>query len=78
MPVPRCRRHLNFDPWRQRRGQFSRAADTRCHALKVLAAEVSANAECRARFNREADLASELYHPHIVGVHDRGEDDGQL
>ena len=47
-------------------------------ALKVLAAEVSANAEYRARFNLEADLASELYHPHIVGVHDRGEDDGQL
>src|SRR3984885_12668544 len=47
-------------------------------ALKVLAAEVSANAGYRARFNREADLASELYHPHIVGVHDRGEHDGQL
>ena len=27
---------------------------------------------------READLASTLWHPHIVGVHDRGEADGQL
>ena len=32
----------------------------------------------RARFNREADLASTLWHPHIVSVHDRGEYDGQL
>ena len=47
-------------------------------ALKVLPADVSADAEYRARFNREADLASTLYHPHIVGVHDRGEYDGQL
>jgi serine/threonine-protein kinase len=47
-------------------------------ALKVLGADVSADAEYRARFSREADLASTLWHPHIVGVHDRGEDDGQL
>ncbi|MBE1552286.1 serine/threonine protein kinase, partial [Mycobacterium sp. OAS707] len=47
-------------------------------ALKILPPEVSANDEFRSRFNREADLASTLYHPHIVGVHDRGECDGQL
>jgi serine/threonine-protein kinase len=47
-------------------------------ALKVLAANVSANAEYRARFAREADLASALDYPHIVCVHDRGDDDGQL
>src|SRR6201993_1829370 len=47
-------------------------------ALKVLPPDVSADPEYRARFNREADLASTLYHPHIVGVHDRGEYDGQL
>lgn len=47
-------------------------------ALKVLGADVSANTEYRDRFNREAELASTLYHPHIVGVHDRGEYDGQL
>ncbi len=42
-------------------------------ALKVLPADVSADPEYRARFNREADLASTLWHPHIVSVHDRGE-----
>jgi serine/threonine protein kinase len=47
-------------------------------ALKILPAEVSADPEFRHRFNREADLASTLYHPHIVGVHDRGEFEGQL
>jgi serine/threonine protein kinase len=47
-------------------------------ALKLLPHGWSAEAEYRARFNREADLASTLWHPHIVGVHDRGEEDGQL
>lgn len=47
-------------------------------ALKVLGADVSANTEYRDRFNREAELASTLYHSHIVGVHDRGEHDDQL
>jgi serine/threonine protein kinase, bacterial len=47
-------------------------------ALKLLPHYWSADAEYRARFNREADLASKLWHPHIVGVHDRGEEDGQL
>ncbi|MGV7852304.1 serine/threonine-protein kinase, partial [Mycobacterium kansasii] len=40
--------------------------------------EWSADEGYRARFKREADLASTLWHPHIVGVHDRGEVDGQL
>lgn len=47
-------------------------------ALKTLPPEWSADQEYRARFTREADLASTLWHPHIVGVHDRGEVDGQL
>lgn len=47
-------------------------------ALKLLPRECSADEEFRARFNREADIASTLWHPHIVGVHDRGEEDGQL
>ncbi len=47
-------------------------------ALKLLPHDWSADEEYRARFNREADLASTLWHPHIVGVHDRGEEDGQL
>ena len=50
----------------------------RHNALKVLPADVPADPEYRARFNREEDLASTLYHPYIVGVHDRGEYDGQL
>jgi serine/threonine protein kinase, bacterial len=47
-------------------------------ALKVLRTEVSADPDYRARFEREADLASTLWHPHIVGVHDPGDVDGQL
>ncbi|MGB8387572.1 serine/threonine-protein kinase [Mycobacterium sp.] len=46
--------------------------------IKVLAEAVTADGEFRERFNREADLAATLWHPHIVGVHDRGEFDGQL
>ncbi|BBY30056.1 serine/threonine-protein kinase [Mycolicibacterium sediminis] len=47
-------------------------------ALKILRAEVSADREYRERFHREADIAASLWHPHIVGVHDRGEFAGQL
>lgn len=47
-------------------------------ALKVLRADISADPNYRARFEREADLASTLWHPHIIGVHDRGDVDGQL
>jgi serine/threonine-protein kinase len=47
-------------------------------ALKVLPGDVSADEEFRRRFEREADLASKLWHPNIVGVHDRGEFNGQL
>ncbi|WP_445170440.1 serine/threonine-protein kinase [Mycolicibacterium sp. Dal123E01] len=50
----------------------------RTDALKVLPASVSSDDEYRARFEREADIAATLWHPHIVGVHDRGEFDGQL
>ena len=47
-------------------------------ALKLLTGDVSADPSFRERFLREADLASTLWHPHIVGVHDRGEYEGQL
>ncbi|MDZ4269293.1 MAG: serine/threonine-protein kinase, partial [Mycobacterium sp.] len=47
-------------------------------ALKVLSAKVCADSEYRERFDREADIAATLWHPHIVEVHDRGEHDGRL
>src|SRR3954469_23487943 len=50
----------------------------RQEALKILPSGVSANAEYRQRFAREADNAAALWHPHIVAVHDRGEHAGQL
>lgn len=47
-------------------------------ALKVLSLDSTADDEFRARFNREAELAATLWHPHIVGVLDRGEFNGRL
>ncbi len=62
-------------------GEVYRVAHPRLprrEAMKVLPADVSADEEYRQRFVREADLAASLWHPHIVGVHDRGEFDAQL
>lgn len=47
-------------------------------ALKILPPQMSADPEFRARFNREAELVAGLYNPHIVGIHDRGDFNGQL
>ncbi|WIM87222.1 serine/threonine-protein kinase [Candidatus Mycobacterium wuenschmannii] len=47
-------------------------------ALKVLSAQWTADPEYRERFLREANLTASLSHPNILGVHDRGEYDGQL
>jgi serine/threonine-protein kinase len=47
-------------------------------ALKVLPAEWTGDPQYRERFLREADLTASLSHPNILGVHDRGEYDGQL
>jgi len=46
-------------------------------ALKVLHDELAA-ALGPERFQREIRLAARLQHPHILGVHDSGEDAGQL
>ncbi|MFD3507553.1 serine/threonine-protein kinase [Nocardia sp. NPDC058666] len=50
----------------------------RHNALKVLNPELTRDVEFRARFQREADLASSLDHPNIVAVNDRGEAGGYL
>ncbi|ORB53664.1 serine/threonine-protein kinase [Mycobacterium persicum] len=47
-------------------------------ALKVLSAELTADPQYRARFVREADIAASLWHPNILGIHDRGESGGQF
>ncbi|HET9196732.1 MAG TPA: PASTA domain-containing protein [Solirubrobacterales bacterium] len=45
-------------------------------ALKVLHRRFIQDREFVARFQREAEHAAGLQHPNIVGVYDRGEDDG--
>ncbi|OKH82038.1 hypothetical protein EB75_13920 [Mycobacterium sp. ST-F2] len=50
----------------------------RLDAVKVLSAELTSDPEYGPRFMREADVVSTLSHPNILGVHDRGECDGQL
>jgi serine/threonine-protein kinase len=47
-------------------------------ALKVMSEAITGDADFRERFHREADLAATLWHPHIVGVHDRGAFEGHL
>jgi serine/threonine-protein kinase len=47
-------------------------------ALKVPAEELEADKTFRARFLREARLASRLVHPNVVQVHDAGEDERGL
>jgi hypothetical protein len=46
-------------------------------ALKVLAAHLADDAEFRARFMREARIASRLQHPNLVRVFDIAEHDGR-
>jgi serine/threonine-protein kinase len=47
-------------------------------ALKILSLASTSDEEFRARFIREGELAATLWHPHIVGVLDRGEFNGRL
>jgi len=60
-------------------GTVYRALDTKLNrpvAIKFLSAEL-ADAAARRRFQREAQIASSLNHPHILTVHDAGEFEGR-
>ena len=60
-------------------GIVYRATDTRLErpvAIKILPVELTGDAEERRRFLREARAASALNHPHIVTIHEVGEDAG--
>ncbi|MBP1779466.1 MAG: serine/threonine protein kinase, partial [candidate division NC10 bacterium] len=57
-------------------GEVYKAKDTRLDrsvAIKILPAEVSADPDRRARFEREAKTIAGLNHPHICTLYDVGE-----
>lgn len=62
-------------------GEVYRARDSRLGrdvAVKVLPPAFAADAERRARFEREAQTVAALSHPHIVSIFDTGVHDNQI
>ena len=60
-------------------GEVYKARDTRLDrtvAIKILPAELSADPDRRARFEREARAVAALSHPHICTLYDIGTHDG--
>ncbi len=60
-------------------GEVYRAKDTRLDrtvAVKVLPSDLAADADRRARFEREGRAVSSLNHPHICTLHDVGRESG--
>jgi eukaryotic-like serine/threonine-protein kinase len=60
-------------------GTVYRARDTRLErdvAIKVINAEIAADADRIARFHREATILAALNHPGIVVIHDTGQEKG--
>src|SRR5215831_925958 len=60
-------------------GEVYRAKDTRLDrtvAVKVLPSHLSASADSRQRFEREARTISQLSHPHICALYDVGREPG--
>ena len=58
-------------------GEVYHATDVRLNrpvAIKFLASDIAG--DLQVRFEREAQLASALNHPHIVSVHDVGDHEG--
>jgi tetratricopeptide (TPR) repeat protein len=47
-------------------------------ALKLIAPELSADRQFRARFQRECRAAASIHHPNVVPIYHAGEDQGQL